>query len=292
MITDAVLMQNHELRRQAMLRAMQMEVWLPRQQLVHAARSRDDLLEWCTVETAPIVRVPPVVKAVTSQVRAVSVADSAAIKIPSLSPPPRYGARDSLRDKLALVATPLVEATPAATAVLAVEPPVLQVEPMPHFALQVLRADNCLIVVDLLTGEPFQSRDPDFQLLKDMLRAAGLTDQPEFLRQGTPIIWPMLQSGQLMHTQHATAARACVRDVLSFELETAPAACIWLVGEQAVRFANADHAALYEVQPFLEGAPLWSLPSLESILEQPLLKRDIWRSMCAVRSLWQVQNDE
>ena len=45
------------------------------------------------------------------------------------------------------------------------------------------------------------------------------------------------------------------------------------------------------MQSFVEGAQLWSLPSLESILEQPLLKRDIWRSMCKERSLWQVAND-
>jgi hypothetical protein len=33
--------------------------------------------------------------------------------------------------------------------------------------------------VELPTGEAFQSRDPAYLLLKDMLRAAGLPDAPQ-----------------------------------------------------------------------------------------------------------------
>jgi len=43
--SEAVLMHQHEVRRQAMLQAMQMDVWLPRQSLLHAAPSRNYLLE-------------------------------------------------------------------------------------------------------------------------------------------------------------------------------------------------------------------------------------------------------
>ena len=83
-----------------------------------------------------------------------------------------------------------------------------------------------------------------------------------------------------------------MRDLLSVEQQAEPTGCIWLVGEQAVRFGSAaDAAALYQLQPFAEGVQAWSLPSLESVLEQPLLKRDIWRSMCTQRALRQVQDD-
>lgn len=296
MTSQMSVMQQHEVRRQAMLQAMHMDVWLPRQQLVNAADSRDYLLEWQTVDTTITA---PAQTAVKSAAGATAVSTATVAHTPSA----RSGsdqARVSVRDQLASLKaaqTPTaavratVEVTPVEPAPRVTEP-AIQAEPIPRFALQLLRADNCLVLVDLPTGEPFQSRDPDYQLLRDMLRAAGLTDKPSFMRQGMPITWPMLLTGNLMHEQNAAAARACVRDLLSVELQSESAVCIWLVGNQAVRFASAaDDAQLYDLQPFVEGAQVWSLPSLESVLEQPLLKRDIWRSMCAVRSLWQVQDD-
>ena len=298
MTTETSVVQQHEVRRQAMLQAMQMDVWLPRQQLLNAADSRDYLLEWQTVDTSITAPAEIAVKPTASVSSASTAVETHA---PSVRPPRSEEVRMSVRDKLASLkaaqtstatlsavvqAVPIEDAQP-------IQEPAVQSEPIPRFALQLLRADNCLVLVDLPTGEPFQSRDPDYQLLRDMLRAAGLTDKPSFMRQGMPITWPMLLTGNLMHEQNAAAARACVRDLLSVELQSEPAVCIWLVGKQAVRFASAeDDAQLYGVQPFAEGAQVWSLPSLENVLEQPLLKRDIWRSMCTVRSLWQVQDEQ
>ncbi len=292
------LLHEQEVRRQAMLQAMQLDVWLPRQQLVHAAASRDYLLEWHSVKAVVAAVEPAVVNQPSVAPRvAAAVAPTVAVA-PTTPTAPRTDARVSIRDKMALTQTaqrPAVVASVAPEAVAAPEIPavtVVQAEPIPRFALQLLRADNCLLLVDLPTGEAFQSRDPDYQLLKDMLRAAGLTDQPDFMRQAVPITWPMLQYGNLMHEQNAATARACVRDLLTVELQSKPAVCVWLLGKHAVRFASStDYTDLYSVQTFVEGAQLWSLPSLESILEQPLLKRDIWRSMCKERSLWQVAND-
>ncbi len=292
------LLHDQEVRRQAMLQAMQLDVWLPRQQLVNAAASRDYLLEWHSVK-AVAAAVEPAVVAQPSVAPRVAAAVAPTVAVAPTTPTaPRADAWVSIRDKMALTQTaqrPAVVASVVPEAVAAQEIPavtVVQAEPIPRFTLQLLRADNCLLLVDLPTGEAFQSRDPDYQLLKDMLRAAGLTDQPDFMRQAAPITWPMLHSGNLVHEQNAAAARACVRDLLTVELQSKPAVCIWLLGKQAVRFASsADDADLYSVQSFVEGAQLWSLPSLESILEQPLLKREIWRSMCKERSLWQVAND-
>lgn len=290
MINQPALLYEQEVRRQAMLQAMQLDVWLPRQQLLNAATSRDYLLEWHSVAATAEIAVEP---AVITQVPATPIAAAPVAE--------RTEAWVSVRDKLALTPTPAKPAVldnvvsaglPVEELIVTADATPLVAEPIPRFALQLLRADNCLLLVDLPTGQAFQSRDPDYQLLKDMLRAAGLTDQPDFMRQAAPITWPMLHSGSLMHEQHAAAARACVRDLLAVELHNAPAVCVWLLGSQAQRFASAtDETPLYTLQPFAEGAQLWSLPSLESVLEQPLLKRDIWRSMCAVRSLWQVAHD-
>ena len=288
MTSTANLMHEQEVRRQAMLQAMHIDVWLPRQTLVNAAPSRELLLDWETIDQ---VAIQP---AVQTMPRPQAAAASSAISAPAV----RSGERVSVRDKLALAAIkPKAKPNVSAPVTAPVEQPATQpasiaAEPIPRFALQMLRADNCLLLVDLPTGEAFQSRDPDYQLLKDMLRAAGLTDQPRFLRQGTPLVWPILRTGNLMHSQNAAAARACVRDLLSVEQQAELTGCIWLLGEQAVRFGSAaDDVALYQLQPFTEDVQAWSLPSLESVLEQPLLKRDIWRSMCAHRGLWQVNND-
>lgn len=283
-------MHEQEVRRQAMLQAMQLDVWLPRQQLHHAAPSRDYLLQWHAEDAAVVV------PAAASKPPLAKVASPA-----TETSAPAAGARPqeyvSVRDKLASLQaaqppaaiapkTAAAEITPAV-----IEPIAVQAEPIPRFALQLLRADNCLVLVDLPTGEAFQSRDPDYQLLKDMLRAAGLTDKPSIMRQAVPITWPMLHSGNLMHEQNAVAARACVRDLLSFELQQAPAVCVWLIGPNAVRFGSADdNAQLYAMQPFIDAVQLWSLPSLERVLEQPLIKREIWHSMRAQASLWQVQD--
>ncbi len=288
MTSTANMMHEQEVRRQAMLQAMHIDVWLPRQTLVNAAPSRELLLDWETIDQ---VAIQP---AVQTMPRPQAAAASSAISAPAV----RSGERVSVRDKLALAAIkPKAKPNVSAPVTASVEQPATQpasiaAEPIPRFALQMLRADNCLLLVDLPTGEAFQSRDPDYQLLKDMLRAAGLTDQPRFLRQGTPLVWPILRTGNLMHSQNAAAARACVRDLLSVEQQAELTRCIWLLGEQAVRFGSAaDDVALYQLQPFTEDVQAWSLPSLESVLEQPLLKRDIWRSMCAHRGLWQVNND-
>lgn len=287
-MTSPVLMHEHEVRRQAMLQAMHMDVWLPREQLVNAAPSREYLLDWQTVDE---VTIQPAARPVQQRQ---TVAEPTAVT----PRPARSEGRISVRDRLALAPiTPSIKtgiSTPVASPVDApiAEPAPVKVaaEPIPRFALQMLRADRCLLLVDLPTGEAFQSRDPDYQLLKDMLRAAGLTHEPRSLRQGTPLVWPILRTGNLMRSQNAAAARGCVRDLLSVEQHTEPTTCIWLVGAQAVRFGSAqDDVALYSVEPFADGVQVWSLPSLESVLEQPLLKRDIWRSMCANRALWQVK---
>lgn len=290
MTSTTQLMHEHEVRRQAMLQAMQLDVWLPRQPLVNAAPSRDDLLDWQTIDQVTVAAAKPAARLLGS-----SPAAAVSAPVAPTARPARSEVRVSVRDKLALATVAPSNKTNIVQAVeLTAEPERIKVQaqPLPRFALQILRADNCLLLVDLPTGEPFQNRDPDYQLLKDMLRAARLTDQPHFLRQGTPFVWPMLRSGNLMGEQNAEAARFCVRDLLSVELSSEPTACIWLVGSQAVRFGStADDTALYSLQPFTEGVQVWTLPNLESVLEQPLLKRDIWRSMCAISALWQAKHD-
>src|SRR5690606_252419 len=118
------------------------------------------------------------------------------------------------------------------------------VTPPPRFALQLLRAGSVLLVVELPTGESFQSRDPAYILLKDLLRAARLPDKPQQVGDGEPIRWPLLHKGSL--DQGADAARDYVQGVMAAELENMGCDCIWLIGLPALRHAGeVDEDACY-----------------------------------------------
>ena len=51
--------------------------------------------------------------------------------------------------------------------------PAKAIEPPPRFSLQLLRAGNVLLVVELPTGESFQSRDPAYILLRTCCAPPG-----------------------------------------------------------------------------------------------------------------------
>jgi hypothetical protein len=114
--------------------------------------------------------------------------------------------------------------------------PAKPIEPPPRFSLQLMRAGNVLLVVELPTGESFQSRDPAYILLKDLLRAARLPDKPQQVGDGEPIRWPLLNKGSL--DQGGEAARDYVQGVMAAELENMGCDCIWLIGRPALRFAG------------------------------------------------------
>lgn len=145
------LLHEQEVRRQAMLQVMQLDVWLPRQQLVNAAASRDYLLEWDSVKAVAAAVEPTVVAQPSVAPRAAAIAPTvaaapAAPAAPAAASAPRADAWVSIRDKMALTQTaqrPAVVASVAPEAVAAPEIPavaVVQAEPIPRFALQLLRA--------------------------------------------------------------------------------------------------------------------------------------------------------
>src|SRR5690606_22241344 len=132
----------------------------------------------------------------------------------------------------------------AAAAEEQVSAPAKPIEPLPRFSLQLLRAGSVLLVVELPTGESFQSRDPAYILLKDLLRAARLPDKPQQVGDGEPIRWPLLHKGSL--DQGADAARDYVQGVMVAELENMGCDCIWLIGLPALRHAGeVDEDACY-----------------------------------------------
>ncbi|MBD9423698.1 energy transducer TonB [Pseudomonas sp. PDM15] len=258
-----------EVRRRAYLTAMQVASWLPRVGLPFAAPSRAELLqpqpEPEVASAAPVVPVAaPVVEA-----KAPVEPQRPVIEVP----------RPSAASKV--FAKPEAKAEPEEAPVAEVKP----VVPPPRFALQLLRAGDCALLVELATGEPFQSRDPSYLLLKDLLRAAGLPDAPQQVGDGSPIRWPLLSRGNL--DQGPEAARDYVQGVLAGQLESQPCSCLWLIGLPAVRFAGEADEEAYNRELQVEGlGAAWALPSLELLMDEPQRKAELWRAMRRLMPRW------
>jgi len=260
-----------EQRRRAYLSAMQVGVWLPRVELPFAAPSRLPLLEpeeqpeELGEEAAPAVGVAPLA--------ATPVTPSVAAPVPSEAPRPRV--------EMPRPAAAPVEARSETPSAPAVQPP--------RFALQLLRAGDCLLLVELPTGEPFQSRDPAYLLLKDMLRAAGLPDSPLQVGDGEPIRWPLLVRGGI--DQGPEAARDYVQGVLAGELEQG-GRCTWLIGAPALRFAGEVDETAYNREVQIDGlGVLWALPGLELLIDEPARKGELWKAMRRLMPRWLPQSE-
>ncbi|MCG6541473.1 energy transducer TonB [Pseudomonas sp. KSR10] len=268
-----------ESRRRAFLDAMQVTTWLPRVELPFAAPSRPELLQFVEPEAmpAPVVELEqPVAQPAPSSPAPVTDAPAA-----TASP-----AADAVRAAMPRIAMPEpkkaaarpADAEPAAAEQKAAIPP-------PRFALQLLRAGNCLLLVELPTGESFQSRDPAYLLLKDLLRAAKLPDKPQQVGDGEPIRWPLLHRGSL--DQGAEAARDYVQGVVAAELEEMGCACLWLVGLPALRFAGEVEADACYRELHIDGiGHALAMPGLEQLMEQPGSKAELWKAMRRSMPRW------
>lgn len=252
-----------EVRRRAYLDAMQVDSWLPRVALPSAAPSRPELL-------LPLVSAEPLIEALAT--------DSAPAEVPAVAPAPAVqGAvrKVEMPRPRIVVPEPIQPAPSAPQMRLASTVPLA---PPPRFALQLLRAGNCLLLVELPTGESFQRRDPAYLLLKDLLRAARLPDNPQQVGDGEPIRWPLLHRGSL--DQSGEAARDYVQGVVSAELENMGCACLWLVGLPALRFAGEVDAEAFFNELNIEGiGRALAVPGLEHLMEEPASKAALWKAM-------------
>ena len=260
-----------ESRRRAYLNAMQVVHWLPRTELPFAAPSRPELLLPLAPEVLPEFDAP--------QVEPARVAVNAPVARSGERPKieiPRPGSTAKAASKPVEEA----EAGPVVARPVAVPPP--------RFALQLLRAGSCLLLVELATGQPFQSRDPSYLLLKDMLRAAGLPDSPQIV--GEPVRWPLLVRGNL--DQGPQAATDFVQGFIQARLEEAPCVCLWLIGLPAVRFAGEADAETYYRELPVEGlGTAWALPGLELLMDEPQRKADVWQAMRRLMARWKPSDE-
>ncbi|KAF1024472.1 MAG: hypothetical protein GAK37_03109 [Pseudomonas sp.] len=248
---------------------MQVVNWLPRTELPFAAPSRPELL----APQEPFEAFQ-------------DSGEEAAAPVAVIKPPV---ARPAERAKIE-VPRPSAVARPKPAAAEEEAPVVTKapVVPPPRFALQLLRAGRCLLLVELPTGERFQSRDPAYLLLKDMLRAAGLPDSPQII--GDPVRWPLLVRGSM--DQGPEAARDFVQGFVSARLEDEPCVCLWLIGLPAVRFAGEADAESWYRELQVDGlGSVWALPGLELLMEEPQRKADVWQAMRRLMARWKSTNE-
>lgn len=247
---------------------MQVATWLPRTVLPFAAPSRPELLERLQPEDSVPAAVPVEQAAATAVVREAPT-PAAPVERPKIEIP-RPGAQ------------PRQQAEPAVEEVVEEKPARVSLPP-PRFSLQLLRAGDCVLLVELPTGESFQSRDPAYILLKDLLRAAGLPDSPQLL--GEPVRWPLLVRGNM--DQGPEAALDFVQSFVASRIEQQPCACLWLVGMPAIRFAGEGDEHSYNRELQVEGlGTCWALPGLELLMDEPQRKRELWQAMRRIRQRW------
>lgn len=260
-----------ELRRRAYLSAMQVASWLPRVALPFAAPSRPELLE--PLQEPVGEAQPPAI----AQPESPPVGDRPATVHPRLEVPRPKSQERNIR--------PVVSDEPQTP----VPTPKIAMEAPPRFALQLLRAGHCAVLVELPTGEPLQGRDPAYLLLKDLLRAAGLPDSPQII--GQPVRWPLLSRGNM--DQGPTAALEFVQSFVAARLEEQePCSCLWLVGLPAIRFAGEADAGDYCRELQIEGiGPAWAVPGLELLMDEPVRKAELWQAMRRVKQRWMSQSE-
>lgn len=252
-----------EQQRREYLAAMQIECWLPRVQLPFAARSTIELLALDQTEDKPVADAQQPAQAKPTTAAAVTPARAR----PDL---PRPTTREAKPAVVTVESAEVMEAPVKATA------------PPPRFSLQLMRAGDCLLLVELPNGEAFQRRDPAYVLLRDLLRAARLPDSPQLVGDGEPIRWPLLRSSAL--EQGPEAARDYVQAVLA---GVGPSACLWLVGLSAIRFAGErDESAYNQVFSVEELGRVWALPGLELLMEEPERKASLWQAMRRLIPSW------
>ncbi|MFD1259396.1 energy transducer TonB [Entomomonas asaccharolytica] len=156
----------------------------------------------------------------------------------------------------------------------------------PHFSLQLMQAGRCLLLVELPTGSAFQIRDPAYQLLRNILRAAKLPDSPQLL--GDIVHWPLFK--QIVIPQGRKEAQEFLQSFIStYQEQATDSCCLWLIGLSTIRYTIGLDEQDYYQTPIVDllGQTLLS-PSLELLIDNPQYKANLWQSIRQLIPLWQV----
>lgn len=145
------------------------------------------------------------------------------------------------------------------------------------FTLSIWRSALPVLIVD--TRQP-RSAMPTERLLRGLLASLGLQDSASLAEE--VLSWPLVENASVKLT--AEDARVELHTWLEAELERRPVRQLVFMGVGAARYflpqETAEEAQLWQslkLSGFEPSALL--VPSLIELLQQPLLKRDLWLAL-------------
>lgn len=145
------------------------------------------------------------------------------------------------------------------------------------FTLSIWRSALPVLILD--ARQP-KSAMPTERLLRDLLASLGLQESSSLAEE--VLSWPLVENASVKLT--AEDARAELHTWLEAELERRPVRQLVFMGSGAARYflsqETADEAQLWQSLELSGFEPLALLvPSLIELLQQPLLKRDLWLAL-------------
>lgn len=156
----------------------------------------------------------------------------------------------------------------------------------PHFSLQLMQAGNCLLLIELVKKSSLKQEDPSYQLLRNILKASKLTDNPKLL--GDIIHWPLFK--QVNIPQGTKEAQEFVQSyITTIQDQLVNFKCLWLIGLTTIKIVTGLNEQYLFRSPIIQpiGQTLL-IPSLESLIEQPQQKAILWQAIKQLIPLWQV----
>lgn len=258
----------NELQRQAYLSALGIENYMPRMILPFAPSSIVCELPVCTdIQAQPLQQ---------DQVIANSPASGAFAQVTPVAPISNVAAMDILADVNPVKKT----AAPVNAASILEQLETKKAPSLEPFALSLWRPIEGFLVIDSRnTGLAL----PTELLLNNLLRVFLSIEKPD-LREEV-MRWPMIENRFVSRT--AADARNELQTWLAVENELRPINRLWLMGDNAARYLLPDDITptdVYWQEQSLASSGVSAmnaviLPSLNQLLQQPLLKSRFWASV-------------
>lgn len=243
------------------LTALGVTSWVPRYQLAHAAyRSPPELP---AVVSVPEVVAPPIA---AEAARCALVAERVGVR-PRVSVPTR-------------VALPKPEQAPESLPAEVVP----ELEPLPAFHLQLWLAGSCALLLEV-QGPGLESAMPEFTLLRDILRAAGLPVSPHLYAE---FQWPLTRNPQF--DRSSPAASLALQAFMQARLESEPVVSLGCFGVHTTLLLGleVDKSRLLGPEERLEQLPpAWFAPDLHSLMASSANKALLWQQLKRIMQRWQ-----
>lgn len=160
----------------------------------------------------------------------------------------------------------------------------LATEQIPAFVLSIWRPVDDVLVID---SRNTQLAFPTDALLNNILRAVFALQAP--LSNEEILRWPLVDNVLVARTEDD--ARSALQVWLEVELERRPARQLLLMGRNATQYflspdLKYDDILWKEIALTNSTNRAMVTPSLVELLQQPILKRDLWRAL----QPWQTSN--